>query len=117
MDIITGIDRIALAVAIIATVLVFTTFGHIYYEDEKILLIKSRETGEYIEEPVFIGLKYYDKNRYIWEYKRPPIWQPMLVGVTGAGCTFLVVLFGIRLTTRGIKRFSLWIIDGFRDVK
>ena len=125
MNIIKGIDRIAFAVAIIAAVLAFIVFSGGYYEFKKVTLVKDRKTGEYVREKPqdrSSGLGYrhnaiptIPRDYSIRKYITPPLWQTLLAGAAGAGCTFLVVLFGIRLTTRGIKRFSLWIIDGFKD--
>ena len=53
------------------------------------------------------------------KYEYPPlrkIWG-ILGGLLSAFLSFVIVLLGIRGTTRGIKRLSLWIVDGFRDEK
>lgn len=42
-----------------------------------------------------------------------PKWQCAIAGATGAGIAFLLVLFGVRGTTR----LALWIGGGFKDKK
>ncbi len=49
------------------------------------------------------------------KFKHPPVWQSLLVGFVTAGVTFVVVLFGLRFTTRGIKRLSIWVFEGFKE--
>jgi hypothetical protein len=48
------------------------------------------------------------------QYQHIPIWKPVLIGLTFGIGTFAVLLFGIRLSTRGIKLLVLWIIEGFK---
>jgi len=48
------------------------------------------------------------------EYWYPPLYKRIIGGLITASLFFLVLLFSICGMTRGIKRFSLWIIRGFR---
>ena len=50
-------------------------------------------------------------------YEYLPVWARCVVGIVGILISFVVVLFGIRGATRGIKWISLWIIAGFKDEK
>ena len=51
------------------------------------------------------------------QYKYLPAWKPYVYGIVAAFISFMIVLLGIRGATRGIKWFSLWIIEGFKDEK
>ena len=64
-------------------------------------------------------------NRYFWVdlplqriekekpplFKYPPIWQRTIGGIFFAPLSFVVVLFSLR----GITRFFVWIVKGFKD--
>ena len=146
MDIIKGLDRIALILAIIAIVPGFAIgfFGvnemfksvtpeykawEIRFEDKRRELEKrySEEVNKYFGENNR-ELKHFPLSslwvdeplRMIEEeapsiFKYPPIWQRTIGGIFFAPLSFVVVLFGFRGMTRGIKWFSLWIIDGFKN--
>jgi hypothetical protein len=49
------------------------------------------------------------------KYNYSPVWLNIIGGIAGSGVGFLIALFGLKGFTRGIRRLSLWIIDGFRD--
>ncbi len=157
MNIIRGLDRIALVLAILAIVPGFFLAGRTSYEGLKDLSPEYKEWRkefnkrvEYLKQkmekpekrrvPYFPSYSassldtyyYYDLREYyewdditlknIWAkrpqtYKYPHPSQTISIGIVGAVLSFMVVLFGIRGTSRGIKRFSLWIIEGFREEK
>lgn len=54
-----------------------------------------------------------DSNRP--QYYEYPVFKPIIAGLISASLTFVVLLVGIRWTSRGTKRLSLWIIEGFKD--
>jgi len=47
-------------------------------------------------------------------YEYPPWWHIVLGGVIFAPLSFVIVLLGTRGLTRGIKRFFWWIVEGFK---
>ena len=150
MNIVKGIDRIALVLAILAAVTGFIVgLGETmdrfktktpdyktwkekydaridYLEEEaakKLGQKKARESG--IVSPEMVDTMWeLQKDDPILrdiissrptEYWYPPLYKGIIGGLITASLFFLVVLFGICGMTRGIKRFSLWIIRGFRD--
>jgi len=151
MNIIKGIDRVALVVTIIAIPLGFLIGSFSVYHEFKFVspayikwekgkqdkpqelnrkqeeIDRSTKKPENRSPPLSIsGLtdKYISKIKVIGppppeKYEYPSLrktWS-ILGGLLSAFLSFVVVLLGIRGTTRGIKKFSLWIVDGFRDEK
>lgn len=153
MNIIKGIDRIALVMAMITTIAVFVlavlelksdrTLNPEYRTWEKecddrikeleqknpSIKLKNRDTDDYFFDP---DAPKFRKRRKVLEnddilqnlrsrkptqYKYLPAWMPYVYGSVVAFISFMIVLLGIRGATRGIKWFSLWIIDGFKDEK
>ena len=134
MEIIKGLDRIALVLAIIAMVF----GGGAGYSNHQ--EIKKTETPKYQawakKYDINPGSPHYgevydpyraaeplERGAEPWErppsprYKHPPFLASVLFGLLYASISFVVVLFGFRGMTRGIKWFSLWIIDGFKNKK
>lgn len=167
MNVIKGIDRIALILALLAMILAFFV-GIVAYRYEKtgvivglsdeFRLFIKQEYGKEINQDEFCSfIKAYggkgeelsdciiytmlfirwqpylladppdsknspasvfrSKHSGVPTYKyepAPQVWELLAVGLVCAALSFVVILFGIRLISRGIKHFSLWIIDGFR---
>jgi len=154
MNIIKGLDRIALVAAIIVAIFVFVlvilelkstrTLNPEYsrwkkkYDDRikeleqknpSIKLKNNIAGADYILNPdkpkfrkrqkvlendaMLQNLQSRRPAYYIYE----PVWSCYVGGIVSALISFMAVLFGIRGATRGIKRISLWIIEGFKDEK
>lgn len=60
------------------------------------------------------SLRVFESELVKW-YHYPPTWQCVIASILFASFSFAIVLFGLRGMTRGIRRFALWIIEGFRD--
>ena len=142
MNITKGIDRIALVIAIITIIPGFILGRYITYEEFKTITPeykkwekKYNDRGRYLYQKNKKTRMFYSGSlellrdypddivlKNIW-LKRPPKYQylPQWKRITGsivaALISFIVVLFGIRGLTRGIKWFSLWIVEGFKDEK
>ncbi len=124
MNIIKGIDRIALVLAIIAGVLGFFVGGGLISEELRTETPeykewKQREQQKIDSAPIIggeriIGLLNLEDEPF-FKYQAAPLWKSILGGVICIPISFIVVLFGVRGATRGIKKFSLWIIAGFKD--
>ncbi len=151
MNIVKGIDRIALVLAILAAVTGFilglgetkdrfktknpdyktwenkydARIGYLEEEAAKKLgQKKARESGIVVSPEMLDTMWELKKDDPILrdivgsrpiEYWYPPLYKGIIGGLITASLFFLVMLFGICGMTRGIKRFSLWIIRGFRD--
>ena len=50
------------------------------------------------------------KKEYRYQYL-----QSMPAGLLGSFISFLIVCFGIRGASRGIRHLALWIFEGFKD--
>lgn len=114
MNIIKGLDRIALVIAIIAIPLSFfqgvddatrsfTTLTPEYKQWEKqnqgSILSKSFPTADSESAPT--------------KYQYPPAWKIFGLGLLYAVASFPIVFFGIK----GITRLFVWIGKGFKDEK
>jgi len=160
MNIIKGMDRIALVIAIIVVVPVFVYVvvelknpGSVNSEyitwkekyDDRIKELEQKNPSIKLKpnEPLSYGPIPYDladlkltpkrrkrqkvlqndailqnlRSRKPAQYKYFTRWQCYVGGIVAAFISFMVVLLGIRRATRGIKWFSLWIIEGFKDEK
>jgi hypothetical protein len=146
MNIVKGIDRIALVLAILAAVIGFI-FGlgetkdrfktknrdyktwkekydaRIDYLEEAAKKLGEKKAREFLVERSLIP-EVFEKDDPVLrdigssrpsEYWYPPLYKGIIGGLITASLFFLVVLFSICGMTRGMKRFSLWIIRGFRD--
>lgn len=140
MNIIKGIDRIALLIAIVVMVPVFlhtivdlkkpigVSPKYIKWKkeyDDRIEYLRqiNPSTGKF---QTFLDiLKREDDDKILQDIlSRRPYkhayrtgWVPYIWGVIASFISFIAVLFGICGATRGIKWFSLWIIAGFKDEK
>jgi hypothetical protein len=132
MNIIKGIDRIALVVAIVAIVPgallggVFVlevckteTPEHKAWQEKVEGWYQAEAKLKYRSIPLWIPTPGYNPPEE-WKEPRPkykyrPVWQQVLGGVVAAPLSFFIVLYGIRGAIRGIKWFSQWIIKGFKD--
>jgi len=136
MNIIKGMTRLALLLALIAAVPGFLG-GWSIYRFEKTIKVKSlvkkksltpeefqkrldKELAQdFLEEKPSdlikemrkdpLGIIYQSEIRYHY----PPNWQCATTGVVGSIVAFLIVFFGIS----GITRVSLWIVEGFKERK
>jgi hypothetical protein len=131
MNIVKGMDRIAL---VLATIAILPGFGMGFHVSSEML---TKANPEYYKWEKELGGLDYDLQQYAalqdgghWDidsefwlpdppnkYCFPPTWRCTLWGFVAAPLTFLVVLFGIRGITRGTKWLSFWIVEGFRDEK
>ena len=147
MNIVKGIYRIALVLAILAAVTGFI-FGlaetmerfktknpdyktweekydarRDYLEEEAEKKLRQKKAKTFLAEKLQIQMEYEKYDPILQdilsskpsEYLYPPLYKSIIGGLITASLFFLVVLFGICGMTRGIRRFSLWIIRGFRD--
>lgn len=103
MNIIKGIDRIVLVIAILAILPGFLAGAALYYD------MNTKVKPEYPNMPVP------SYGNWPYKYVYPPWYDCIFPGILGSGISFVVCLYGIRLGTRGVKHFSLWIRDGFRE--
>lgn len=146
MNIVKGIDRVALALAILAAVAGFIlglgetmdtfktktpdykTWEEKYdarkdylKEEAAKKLGQKKPRGSVIGPEMAQTILDLEENdpilRDIISSRPPeyPLYKDIIGGLITASLFFLVVLFSICGMTRGIKRFSLWIIRGFRD--
>ncbi len=140
MNIIKGLDRIILMLAIIALVPGFI-FGYTVtynkltiispkyeewekkyserkkYVDQKLEKKQDKSVASFLSSHRDPVLKDIEANKPNSKYQYPLIWQCAIAGFFGAVITFPVVLFGLRGMTRGIRRLFLWIVEGFKDEK
>ena len=115
MNIIKGIDRIALVLAIAAVIpgilfgiaLSYDTFKTISPENEA----KYQEEYQKWSQSEGIGKR---MNIPMRQYTAPPVWQYLVGATIGGFISFAFVLYFIRGLTRGIRWLALWIIDGFK---
>ena len=125
MDIIKGLDRIALVLAIIAMVFGGGA-GYVDHQDKNKTATPEYQAwaNKYDKDFYFdpnsgqsIPTRLFPKEPPSPMYKHPPVLVSVLFGLLYASISFVVVLFGFRGMTRGIKWFSLWIIEGFKNKK
>jgi len=138
MNVIKGLDRIFIIIAVVAVVPGFFIGTNSFYE-----LFKS-ETPEHIE----WRREYDDQRSYMWQkrlkdseplgplnpspaedelvmriiksnepraFNHPPDWLNIIGGFVGSVSSFFIVLFGFKGLAHGIKRLSTWIIEGFKN--
>jgi hypothetical protein len=147
MNIVKGIDRIALVLAILAAVIGFIlglgeTKGRFktknpdyktwkekydaridHLEKEAAKKLGQKKAREFLVEKYLMQEEFKEEDPILRnivssrpsEYWYPPLYKSIIGGLITASLFFLFVLFSICGMTRGIKRFSLWIIRGFRD--
>ncbi len=139
MNVIRGLDRIALVIAVIAILPGFgvgvsfiqenrTTLTPEYEERQK-KLEKLKDEGRKTDEVLLREYKLgrsqghvkkneeYERILAITKYEYPPAWQYFAGGLLSSLLSFVVVLYGLRGTSRGTSRLLLWIVNGFRDNK
>jgi len=138
MNVIRGMDRIALVLGIVAILPGFFLGEQIVHEEFRTVTLeyklwekkhndrinylndKAKKLGKRVsplkeflgawaDDPILQDLR----ERKPPKYQYPPPWQRIIGGLIIALLSFLVVLFTIRGMTRGVK----WIFDGFRDEK
>jgi hypothetical protein len=141
MNIIKGLDRIAIVLAAVAIIPGFF-IGSIGYEDLKtkkefVRYNVEKEKDPPVSPPAKTTIRVDEKGnvtRHLstpsndpfnyrpivttGEWKivyKPPVWQSFIVGIASSISIFLIVLFGFRGTARAIKTFYLWIINGFKE--
>ena len=115
MNIIKGLDRISLIIAILAGVFGFFGGGQFIYDNFK---TEKPEYKTWVEKygvdfhPSEISPKYKDtRPPKPDQYKYPPLWIVLPSGAAIGGLTFIVALFGLRGTTR----LFVWVVKGFKD--
>ena len=122
MNIIKGVTRIALVLAIMATVPGFLGGWDIYKFKKTITIeldspvneslspeelqkrLNKKSAKDFLDEK---PLDLFKEERCSY----PPNWQCAIAGVMGSIVAFLVVFFSIS----GITRVFLWIIEGFKE--
>ena len=118
MNIIKGIDRIVLILAIIAIVPGIILGVKISYDSlttvypEWIEWAKNKPEFNIIYEKDGITKQLYPNPPV--KYFRPHPLKMIAGGMVGAPLSFLFVFFGLKGLTRGIRRLSIWIIEGFK---
>ena len=105
MNVIRGLDRIALVIAIIAILPGFFLGGFITDEvlTTSVTIMEEQNTDLYGQM----------ESSFSTKYQHPPDWQCVMGAIVSAPLSFLVVLYSLRGTTRLV----LWIVKGFRDEK
>ena len=131
MNIIKGIDRIALVLAVIIIIPGFIAGWEFTQDKFKTVSAEYKVYGKMEnqrknlpEDKKFTALEIYKeimsgppRPARPAKYLYPPIWQMIIGGLIFALVYFFFVLFGIRGSSRGIRRLSQWIIEGFKDGK
>ena len=127
MNIIRGMDRIALVLAIIAILPAFVLGGEIINRTFKSVTPDYEAKYKAWEKKFGKEWKEWESSGSIRmqglgppeppgiEYNYPPDWQCILGGLLSAFLSFVVVLYSFRGMTRGTRWFALWIIEGFKD--
>jgi len=124
VNIIKGLDRIILVIAVISIAYGFLA-GHELFRDSKTVKIYGDDkapkgyTYLYSSKSNSALLERFGDLPKIKEYKvyAPPNWQCIIAGIFGAVIAFPVVLFGLRGIIRGTRWFFFWIAEGFKDEK
>ena len=115
MNIIRGIDRIAVVLAVVSIVPGFIGGWDIYKEERTVFVKVSAE--DFLKDkipklpPGFVLEKPPPRFVLVEKKHEPPNWQCAIAGIAGAGVAFFIVLLGIR----GIARVFLWIVKGFKE--
>ena len=134
MNVIRGLDRMILVIAIIAVLPGFGLgFGFVREEFktptpeyQEYLREGNRENSRFNSLDPYdpyspaVGVTLYRPNKSPFPekcYHYQPVWKCIPAGLLSAFLSFVVVLYGFRGLTRGTKWFALWIIEGFRDEK
>lgn len=124
MNIIKGLDRMSLVIAIIVGVLGLFGGSGIVYEHFKTEtleyktwvkehgtlsshLVPFRASGDLTD----LGYSNITKPPAPEQYNYPPLWVVLPSGAVSACLTFMIALFSLRGTTR----LFVWIIKGFKD--
>jgi hypothetical protein len=136
MQIIKGLDRIAFVIALVALIPGFVLGAH--FVDEKLksympeyaewtrkvdsrrdlLASQSEEQlkSDFTPQDILeIYLNDEILEQLLANEPTMPTWQVIFGGLLGSILSFSIIFFGLRGLTRGIKKSSLWIADGFRD--
>ena len=123
MNMIKGLDRIALVLAIIAIVPIFLAY-YIIFQDKLITLNPMYEAWEKCEKTgdcdkiiaMHAHIDNPEERKFLakmepYKYIKPPIWKVSTVSAVTTFLGFFVVLFGFR----GLIRLFAWIVAGFKD--
>ena len=129
MNIIKGLDRIILILAIIAVVPGFWGGWEIYLEDAVSRHNEATHEAEYEQREELIRRLFPNIPNGEWltpeqymslpalppqpEFIPPPTWQFVTAGFGCAVILFVATLFGLK----GLIRLFAWIVQGFKDEK
>ncbi len=102
MNIIQGLDRIALVIAILAIIPGFMIGYEVHQEKGRTITPEFKMRAEQATPPIGASIPP--------RYNYPSIWFSILCGTLSAPISFMVVLFGLRGITRGIRWLFLWIV-------
>ena len=123
MNIIKGINRITIVLAVIAILPGFIGGWKIYKAERKTEVkvpFEEEEDKRFVPTPETVKTEIpygpvpfdpFKEEKH--QYSYPSNWQCALAGVAGSSIAFLIVFFGIS----GITRVSLWIVEGFKERK
>lgn len=123
MNMIKGLDRIALVLAIIAIVPSFLA-SYVYLQDALITLNPMHEAWEKCEKTgdcdkiiaMHAHIDNPEERKFLakmepYKYNKPPMWKVSTFSAITTFLCFFVVLFGFR----GLIRLFAWIVAGFKD--
>ncbi|NQT69732.1 MAG: hypothetical protein HQ552_09140 [Desulfobacteraceae bacterium] len=113
MNIVKGLDRIALVIAVISILPGFfwgwKVYDHFAKEE-----ITTKELEWAQKDEIFRPYR----MAILEDLRHPPKWKCTIAGLTGSGATFFVALFGLRGLNRVfIWRVFTWVVEGFKDEK
>ena len=126
MNIIKGLDRIAIILAIIALIPGFVMGTYLFSDlgTKDVFLTPADEANGYIgfyggkkvKSDIINNLDSFERNFIRNHIKvEPPTWQKNIAGIISSICIFFIVLYAFRGITRSTKILFLWIINGFKE--
>jgi hypothetical protein len=124
MNVIKGLDRIAIIIASIVALLGLK-LGYDLTREAFVTVTKVQVTSKSKPIKPLEGIQPREPSWFIIQEGKiaipkvnyPPFWQCTIGSILSAAVSFVVVLFGFRGMTRGIRRLSLWITEGFKEEK
>lgn len=113
MNIVKGLDRIALVIAVISFLPGFFWGWKVYYH-----LAKKETTTKELEWAQKDEIFRPYRMAILEDLRHPPKWKCTIAGLIGSGATFCVAFFGFRGLNRVfIWRVFTWVGEGFKDEK
>ena len=125
MNIIKGIDRVAWIIAVLAVPIGFVLGCAVTEEKYKVITTAyqawEKEYGDLFvkdtSSPLYGAvLSPWNRPEPPKKYEYPEGWKSALGGTFSAIVFFVGTLAFIRVSSRGLKKLSLWVIEGFRNI-